>query len=92
LAELQFHRGARPKIETATLRRERASSTSSTVPLNEANGPSDTRTCSPTSNEIEGLGPLDALLHLIDDALGFGLGNRHRLVVGAEESGDFGYS
>src|SRR5581483_10899862 len=47
---------ARPKIDTATLTRERPSSTSSTVPLNEANGPSDTRTCSPTSNEIEGLG------------------------------------
>src|SRR6185437_10666197 len=47
---------ARPKIDTATFTRERASSTSSTVPLNEANGPSDTRTCSPTSNDTEGLG------------------------------------
>src|SRR5262249_12282608 len=47
---------ARPKIETATFRRERPSSTSSTVPLNEANGPSETRTCSPISNEIEGFG------------------------------------
>src|SRR6266508_4522977 len=47
---------ARPKIETATFTRERPSSTSSTVPLNEANGPSDTRTCSPTSNVIEGFG------------------------------------
>ena len=47
---------ARPKIDTATFTRERASSTSSTTPLNEAKGPSDTRTCSPTSNETEGLG------------------------------------
>src|SRR5687767_9639170 len=47
---------ARPKIETATFTRERPSSTSSTVPLNEANGPSDTRTCSPTSNVIDGFG------------------------------------
>jgi hypothetical protein len=46
---------ARPKIETATLTRERPSSTSSTVPLNEAKGPSDTRTCSPTSNDTGGL-------------------------------------
>ena len=47
---------ARPKIDTATLTRERASSTSSTVPLNDANGPSDTRTCSPTSKVTEGFG------------------------------------
>ena len=44
------------KIDTATLTRERPSSTSSTTPLNDANGPSDTRTCSPTSNDTEGLG------------------------------------
>src|SRR5262245_57624240 len=47
---------ARPKIDTATLSRERLSSTSSTVPLNEANGPSDTRTCSPTSKDTAGFG------------------------------------
>src|SRR5262249_14245782 len=47
---------ARPKIDTATLTRERPSSTSSTVPLNEANGPSETRTCSPTSNDTDGFG------------------------------------
>jgi hypothetical protein len=47
---------ARPKIETATLSRERPSSTSSTVPLKDANGPSDTRTCSPTSKDTEGFG------------------------------------
>src|SRR6202171_1618237 len=46
---------ARPKMLTATLSRERSSSTSSTVPLNEAKGPSDTRTCSPISKTIEGL-------------------------------------
>src|SRR6266849_5876119 len=49
-------RVGRPKMETATLSRERPSSTSSTTPLKEANGPSDTLTCSPTSKEIEGLG------------------------------------
>ena len=43
-------------METATFTRERPSSTSSTVPLNEANGPSDTRTCSPTSNDTDGFG------------------------------------
>src|SRR5438046_65932 len=47
---------ARPKIETATFTRERASSTSSTTPLKEANGPSDTRTCSPTSKVTDGFG------------------------------------
>ena len=50
---------ARPKIDTATFTRERASSTSSTVPLNDANGPSDTRTCSPTSNDTDGFGRSD---------------------------------
>src|SRR6185436_4325964 len=40
---------ARPKIETATLRRPFSSSTSSTNPVNEVNGPSLTRTCSPIS-------------------------------------------
>ncbi len=40
---------ARPKMDTATLRRERASSTSSTMPLKLANGPSETFTVSPTS-------------------------------------------
>ncbi len=47
---------ARPKIDTATFRRLRAASISSTVPLNDANGPSDTRTCSPISNEIDDFG------------------------------------
>ena len=56
LAEFQFDGVARPKIDTATFTRERASSTSSTTPLNEANGPSDTRTCSPTSNDTAGFG------------------------------------
>src|SRR5215468_9606485 len=46
----------RPKMLTATLTRERASSTSSTVPLKDANGPSETRTCSPTSNDTDGFG------------------------------------
>ena len=43
-------------IETATLSRARSSSTSSTKPLNELKGPSQTRTCSPTSKVTEGLG------------------------------------
>src|SRR5690606_10709514 len=47
---------ARPKIETSTLRRARSSSTSWTKPLNEANGPSDTRTCSPISKVTDGFG------------------------------------
>src|SRR5262249_40957632 len=49
-------RVGRPKMDTATLSRERPSSTSSTTPLKEANGPSDTRTCSPTSKETDGFG------------------------------------
>jgi hypothetical protein len=47
---------ARPKIDTATLSRPFSSSTSSTRPLNEVKGPSDTRTCSPTSKMIAGFG------------------------------------
>src|SRR5207248_11761289 len=47
---------ARPKIDTATLIRDFSSSTSSTTPLNEVNGPSETRTCSPISKVIDGLG------------------------------------
>src|SRR5262249_3617929 len=46
------------KIDTATLSRERASSTSSTTPMKDAKGPSETRTCSPTSKETDGLGRL----------------------------------
>src|SRR5262245_2231877 len=49
-------RVGRPKMEPATLSRERPSSPSSTTPLKEANGPSDTRTCSPTSKETDGFG------------------------------------
>src|SRR5262249_41599587 len=48
-------RVGRPKTETATLSRARPSSISSTTPLKEANGPSHTRTCSPTSKESDGL-------------------------------------
>ena len=79
---------ARPKIDTATFKRERSSSTSSTVPLNEVNGPSATRTCSPISKVIDGLGTLGAFGHLIEDAVDFALAQRHRLVVLAEEAGD----
>src|SRR5262245_11649288 len=46
----------RPNILTAALMHERASSTSSPVPLKDANGPSETRTCSPTSKETDGFG------------------------------------
>ena len=48
---------ARPKIDTATFTRERASSISSTTPENEANGPSATRTFSPISNVTDAFGP-----------------------------------
>ena len=79
---------ARPKIETADLRsRERPSSTSSTVPLKEANfGP--TRAPRPPPKEIEGLG------HSMPSCLNAGSAppssDRHRLVVRAEEVGDLG--
>src|SRR5690606_4340180 len=46
----------RPKIETATLSRERSSSTSSTEPEKEAKGPSATRTISPISKVTDGFG------------------------------------
>jgi len=52
LAELELDRG----LPTEDFTRERLSSTSSTMPLNEANGPSDTRTVSPTSKVTEALG------------------------------------
>ena len=47
---------ARPKIETETLTRPLPSSTSSTVPENELNGPSETRTSSPMRKEMVGFG------------------------------------
>src|SRR3954451_18424204 len=31
---------------------------------------------------------VDALLHLVQDAIGFGVGDRHRLLVGAKEARD----
>src|SRR5436190_13025007 len=34
------------------------------------------------------LRPIDALLHLMQDAVGFGVGDRHRLLVGAKEARD----
>src|SRR3712207_5961792 len=34
------------------------------------------------------LRPLDALLHLLDDARGLGLADRHRPVAGTEKAGD----
>ncbi len=43
-------------METATLSRARSSSTSSTNPLNDVNGPSQTRTISPTSKVTNRLG------------------------------------
>src|SRR6476620_11226114 len=46
----------RPKIDTLTFTRPFSSSTSSTVPLKLVNGPSATRTCSPTSNRTAGRG------------------------------------
>src|SRR5436190_3824321 len=47
---------ARPKMETVTRRRARSSSTCSTLPLKLANGPSVTRTASPISKLMVGLG------------------------------------
>src|SRR5215212_8616157 len=34
------------------------------------------------------LRPVDALLHLMQDAIGFGVRDRHRLLVGAKEARD----
>src|SRR3954465_6090485 len=34
------------------------------------------------------LRPVDALLHLMQNAIGFGIRDRHRLLVGAEEARD----
>ena len=45
-----------PKIETDTLSLDFSSSTSSTKPVNEAKGPSQTLTCSPTSKLTPGSG------------------------------------
>src|SRR3982750_1224626 len=56
LTEFRSTGVARPKIDTATFTRERASSISSTTPENEANGPSATRTFSPISNDTDAFG------------------------------------
>jgi hypothetical protein len=76
----------RPKIETATLRRDRSSSTSSTRPLKLANGPSATLTCSPISKVTVGFGRSTPSLHLVEDAHGLLFRDRNRLVVRAEEA------
>ena len=47
---------ARPKMDTATFNRARSSSTSSTFPSKEANGPSATRMRSPISKLTDGFG------------------------------------
>ena len=47
---------ARPKMDTDTRRRARSSSTLSTTPSKEANGPSVTLTFSPRSKRMVGLG------------------------------------
>src|SRR6267143_780758 len=47
---------ARPKMETSTLTRPLSGFTSSTVPLKLENGPSTTRTLSPSSNSTFGFG------------------------------------
>ena len=79
---------ARPKIETATLRRERASSTSSTTPLKEAKGPSATRTVSPTSKTSADFGRSTPSANLALDALRLMIGDRQGLgLVGAKEAG-----
>ncbi len=73
-------------MDTATFTRERPSSTSSTRPSNDANGPSFTRTALAHFVMYGRLRTLDALLHLPLDARRLGFGNRHRLVVGAKEA------
>jgi hypothetical protein len=81
---------ARPKIDTATLTRERDSSTSSTTPLKEAKGPSATRMFSPISKRIAAFGRSTPVGDLTFDPVGLEIRDRHRLLVGAEKTGHLG--
>ena len=76
----------RPKIDTATLSRDALLVDFLDLPWNEANGPSDNLDLLADLEGDRRLRPLDAFLHLIEDAHGLILGDRHRLVVGAEEA------
>ena len=79
---------ARPKIDTATFTRERVlvdlfhhAVERSERAVRHAHLLADFK-------RDRRLRPLDAFLHLMQDAVGFGIRNRHRLLVGAEKAGD----
>jgi len=78
---------ARPKIDTATLSRPFSSSTSSTMPVKEVNGPSLTRTCSPISKMIARFGRSMPSLHLVLDPHRSASEIRRGLALAAEEAG-----
>jgi hypothetical protein len=59
------------------------------MPLNEANGPSETRTCSPISKDTLGFGRSNAFLNLAQDALGLRIRNRHRPGIRTKKAGHF---
>ena len=81
---------ARPKMDTATLTRDRDSSTSSTTPLKEAKRPVRHPHVFANLESDRRFRPLDAVGHLALDPVGFDIGNRHRFLVRAQEAGHLG--
>ncbi len=80
---------ARPKIETATLRRERHGRHPRRRRLNEAKGPSATFTFSPISKTSAGLRLVLGLDHLAANALGLAIRDRNGLrLVCAQKASD----
>ena len=78
----------RPKIETSTLSRERSSSTSSTMPSKLWNGAVGDAHLLADLERDRRLGMIHPFLHLLQDRHRLALGDRHRLVAGAEETRD----
>ena len=77
---------SRPKIETSTLSRWASSLTSEISPEKSDSGPEMTLIDSPIENWARLRGALGRLL--VEQAVDLGLGQRHRLVRGADEAGD----
>jgi hypothetical protein len=80
---------ARPKMLTETDRRVLPSSTCSTTPVNELNGPSDNLDRLACLERNRRAWTLGGILQLLDHTLGFGVGDRRRLAFGTQKSRDF---
>ena len=77
---------SRPKIETSTLSFAASSLISEISPEKSDSGPETTLTDSPIENWARVRGALGDLA--VQQAVDLGLGQRHRLVGGADEAGD----